>query len=296
MMTVLLTLITKVTRSYKGFRPVVAMTAGLALCQSAAAEDIVIGNHAARPGDNVRVPVLLPDAAGFASVAVTINYDAELLALEGMTNGPLGSLFALEYGIEEGRVGVAAVREEALASGGGALVVLNFRVNSGAVPGLNSALTIADRGAAAEYGRDLAWTRPVTSANGILTVVSTTLDSDANGLPDWWEEKFFGSPSGATASGDPDGDGLTTVQEYIAGTDPLNASSGLRLELQWAADAVRLRLTTVEGKRYRIERTDNLETWHQIRSDIEGTGALAEVIDPTPASVQSAFYRLVIIR
>ena len=48
-------------------------------------------------------------------------------------------------------------------------------------------------------------------------------DSDADGLPDTWEILQFGN-LGQTASGDPDGDGFTNVQEFAAGTDPNNAA------------------------------------------------------------------------
>jgi len=44
-------------------------------------------------------------------------------------------------------------------------------------------------------------------------------DSDADGLPDSWERKYFGNLN-QTGSGDFDGDGLTNLQEYQLGTDP----------------------------------------------------------------------------
>lgn len=49
----------------------------------------------------------------------------------------------------------------------------------------------------------------------------TGFDSDEDGLPDLWEMDVFGSLT-ATGSGDPDGDGLTNVQEYEGSSDPLD--------------------------------------------------------------------------
>jgi hypothetical protein len=49
-------------------------------------------------------------------------------------------------------------------------------------------------------------------------------DSDSDGLPDAWEFLYFGNVA-QDPSGDPDGDGLTNLQEYQLGTDPVLADS-----------------------------------------------------------------------
>lgn len=276
---------------------VVAVLVGLSFVCSAVAEDLVIGNHAALPGATVRVPVMVPDASGMASVALTINFDSEILSLEGVTNGGLGSTFVLEHQDEEGRVKVAAVRDEALSAGAGVLAVLNFGVNAGAMPGLSSALAVADRRVGGQYGRDVSWSRPVTSVNGAVYVVSAVFDSDGNGLPDWWEEQYFGRSTGAVAAADPDGDGLTTAQEFKAGTDPTDPASGVRIgSLRRDASGVRIGFKTVQGRVYRIEYSDNLESWNTLGSEVAGTGASVEVMDSTGPGVRSRFYRLASVR
>ncbi|MCW1884349.1 DUF1800 family protein [Luteolibacter flavescens] len=51
-------------------------------------------------------------------------------------------------------------------------------------------------------------------------------DADSDGLPLWYEEAFGLSDSDPTdAAADPDGDGRTTLQEFIAGTNPTNADT-----------------------------------------------------------------------
>ena len=50
-------------------------------------------------------------------------------------------------------------------------------------------------------------------------------DIDNDGLPDAWEIQYFGSRTAGDPNADSDGDGYSNLQEYLAGTDPLNANS-----------------------------------------------------------------------
>ena len=60
------------------------------------------------------------------------------------------------------------------------------------------------------------------------TCVATILtgDSDGDGLPDAWEQAYFGTLA-YDGTADPDGDGSTLAQEYAAGTNPLFADTTL---------------------------------------------------------------------
>ena len=48
------------------------------------------------------------------------------------------------------------------------------------------------------------------------------VDTDADGLPDWWEISCIGELSALTGAGDADADGLTGQQEYFDDTNPAN--------------------------------------------------------------------------
>ena len=56
-----------------------------------------------------------------------------------------------------------------------------------------------------------------------MTFRNNCTDSDNDGLPDWWEMKYFGNLN-QTAAGDPDGDGWTNLEEYRCGANPLTSS------------------------------------------------------------------------
>ncbi|MEM7391674.1 MAG: LamG-like jellyroll fold domain-containing protein, partial [Verrucomicrobiota bacterium] len=51
------------------------------------------------------------------------------------------------------------------------------------------------------------------------------IDSDDDGLPDWWEQVFFGDPEAAEPGEDPDEDGLGNLHEYWAQTNPHDLDS-----------------------------------------------------------------------
>lgn len=70
-------------------------------------------------------------------------------------------------------------------------------------------------------------TRPFTmlTAQGGLFIIDTTdptpLDTDNDGLPDAWEELYFGDIHAGIWDEDTDGDGLSNRLEFLYGRDPL---------------------------------------------------------------------------
>jgi hypothetical protein len=59
--------------------------------------------------------------------------------------------------------------------------------------------------------------------------VGQYLDEDGDGIPDSWEQQYFGPANNCAPGADPDGDGMSNLSEYLADTNPTNAISVLRL-------------------------------------------------------------------
>jgi hypothetical protein len=92
---------------------------------------------------------------------------------------------------------------------------------------------------------------------------SGTADSDGDGLPDSWEQQYFGSPTAGIASADSDGDGMTNGEEYQAGTHPLNASSRLRITPNSVINSggtVMFQFSAVSNRTYTVQYRTSLST------------------------------------
>lgn len=122
-------------------------------------------------------------------------------------------------------------------------------------------------------------------------------DTDGDGLPDEWELRYFGSlhaPNGGPDA-DPDGDGRTNIEEYLSGTDPLDAGNVLRItSVELRGGAIRIRFSTVLGKQYRVEKADDPaeNVWTILTDQVSGTGGVVEAKDASADRLGARFYRV----
>lgn len=122
------------------------------------------------------------------------------------------------------------------------------------------------------------------------------VDTDANGLPDWWELQYFGHLTGSDPTADPDRDGMNNLAEWIAGTNPTNAASSLRLTLASATNAnnVVVSWSSVAGKNYWLARSTNLATGFNtlVATNIAATAPTNILTDTAILPGNTRFYRV----
>jgi subtilisin family serine protease len=122
------------------------------------------------------------------------------------------------------------------------------------------------------------------------------VDTDANGLPDWWELQYFGHLTGSDPNADADHDGMSNLAEWLAGTNPTNASSCLQLIAIPSnnPNAFVVSWPSVAGKYYRLERATNLLTGFNsvVQTNIAATAPTNTVTDTAVLSGNDRFYRV----
>ena len=142
-----------------------------------------------------------------------------------------------------------------------------------------------------------------TDLDGVPRVVAGTVDVGAYecqspALLDFflWMQTY-GLPTASLAVyADADNDHLNNWQEWVAGTDPTNAASVLRLQtLQVTPPKVNLRWTSDSGQAYFVQRATNLAgplSFSLLRADIPGLPGVTAYTDTTAPALGAAFYRV----
>jgi hypothetical protein len=129
----------------------------------------------------------------------------------------------------------------------------------------------------------------------------TTIDTDGDGIPDNWMNLHFSHATGqaadkSRATDDADGDGMTNIQEYKAGTDPNNPNSRFMVSsIDRSAGDPRINFQALAGKTYRLEYRDDLVigNWSTLVDQIfSASTATLQIVDPSAAALSKRFYRL----
>ena len=132
------------------------------------------------------------------------------------------------------------------------------------------------------------------------TISPGALDSDGSGLPIAWELQNFGM-TGVNPNADPDGDGESNFQEYLAGTNPHNGSDYLHITHYTTTPggtSATLTWTSVLDRYYYIQETLNLgpTNWPDNAVGLissEGTSTSSGITD---TDATKRFYRIQAVR
>jgi len=151
----------------------------------------------------------------------------------------------------------------------GAMQFVSYAVVAVGSNGLNSAQAVANR----------------------LMADGTGVDNDGDGIPDWWMVKYFGHPTGlaadnSLAQNDPAGDGLSNLQKYLLGRNPLVWDNLHFVGWKLLSDGgFKLTIFGQTGHSYTLQATTNLVDWVPVTSFVCTNGVM-DVFDPAAVNLK----------
>jgi Tol biopolymer transport system component len=133
---------------------------------------------------------------------------------------------------------------------------------------------------------------------GDIFVVKLGLgDADNDGMDDDWEVAYFGNLN-RNGAGDQDGDGQSDLQEFLAGTDPTNGGSILRVltVTPMAGGSTTVVWSAVVGRSYVVQYKDSLDAaiWSNA-SAVISANSTSMAFNHNSASAQR-YYRVVAVQ
>jgi hypothetical protein len=159
----------------------------------------------------------------------------------------------------------------------GSTQYVGYAVTAVATNGLSSSQTLANR----------------------LMPDGVTIDNDGDGIPDSWMMQYFGHPTGQASDqsfawNDPAGDGLSNLQKYLLGLNPLvPARPYLQPLLSPASGNFALNVQGLFGRTVTLEVSTNLANW-QTLTNLTSTNAVIYFEDWGVTNSGSRFYRAVV--
>lgn len=121
-------------------------------------------------------------------------------------------------------------------------------------------------------------------------------DSDGDGMGDAWEVQFSLNPVAIDSADDKDGDGADNLAEYLAGSNPSDPASVLKVSATRSpvSDGIFLQWPSVLGHQYSVHATAGLTNggvWQALITGMPGTGGAVE-FEVRPTAATPRFFRV----
>ena len=128
-----------------------------------------------------------------------------------------------------------------------------------------------------------------------VSILTVWADSNSNHIADDWELRYgFDLNDPKVASADPDGDGMSNLQEYLAGTDPTNRLSVFKVDQISLGRPVTLQFGAISNHTYTVQFKNALRDsdWLKL-TDLASRSSNWTAIVIDPGTNRSRYYRLV---
>lgn len=219
------------------------------------------------------------------------------LSFTGDVTLTASSLVDVEIGGYEAGATFDLMRISGRATLGGTLRVW---LRNGFVPGSGSRFSIATAGTITGDVANLILAngptglvaRALVEGNALIVEFDGGGDSDSDGLPDAWEQEYFGDLDEGPGD-DSDGDGESNYAEYLADTVPTDKHSRLKVSLKAMEKRNVVEFDSSTNRVYTLMYSAKLmprAAWSNLNVEVTGWGGLMQLIDANPA--QSGFYRV----
>jgi hypothetical protein len=133
-------------------------------------------------------------------------------------------------------------------------------------------------------------------AGGTVDMGAYEFQTPASVISYAWLQQYGLPTDGSADYADTDGDGMNNWQEWIAGTDPTNASSVLTmLAPSNSLTGIAVPWQSVSGVTYYLQRSTNLDVqpaFVSLRSNLLGQAGITTYIDTSAVGVGPFFYRV----